>query len=169
VLLASVLLLLATSAGCGGTAQRNAAIVLDRSIGGVALGETRVDVERLLGPGRVVQTHDQKPPEPLVHGEDVRYPEAGLEVWYVSHNATAASRADGVVIAALTGSSRYETPQGVGVGSRLAEVQAIPGIACHGTRHPSGCQHGASRRNKPATSFQLSGDRVSRILIAFAD
>src|SRR5438132_988125 len=86
-------------ASCGATARSgsgsNTLIVLDHSIGGVALGEKRVDVERHLGRGLVLHRVDQKPPEPTFHEEDVLYAKYGLEVWYVSRDATQASRERG--------------------------------------------------------------------------
>jgi hypothetical protein len=91
------------------------------------LKERRSDVERLLGPGVVVKTEDQKPPEPPDHTEYVRY-KGGLEVVYVS--STPARRAGGIAIAVLTTSSRYRTKPGVGVGSSLSDVRKIRGIEC---------------------------------------
>jgi hypothetical protein len=138
-------------------------IVLDRSIGGVSLKEKRADVERMLGPGVVVKTEDQKPPEPPAHEEDVQYARDGLEVVYVSQ--TAAQRASGLVIAVLTTSSRYRTKEGVGVGSTLADVRAIRGIKCYGA---GDCQHG-NTHNKPGTGFAFRGGRVWRVVVTILD
>jgi hypothetical protein len=142
-------------------------IVLDRSIGGVALRERRSDVERLLGPGDVVQTSDQKPPEPPFHIEDVLYPN-GLEVTYVSRERS--SRAQGRVFRLVTSSPGFRTSQGVRVGSTAAELRSIKGVTC-GNLLNLDCQHSGRRHNQPSTFFRLSGPngRILRIAIGYAD
>jgi hypothetical protein len=120
---ASLALILAGCRGSGNGQARDELIVLDRSIGGVALREERADVERRLGRGFVLKADDQK--QPPVHGEDVLYTKHALEVWYVSRNATNASRERGRVIAVLTRSPRYQTPEGVHVGSPASALHAI--------------------------------------------
>jgi hypothetical protein len=161
-------------AGCGGSsesrAHANTLIVLDHSVGGVALNEQRAVVERSLGRGFVVKAGDQKPPGPTVHGEDVLYAKHGLEVVYISRNATPASRAHGRVVLVLTHSPRYRTPQGVHVGSTAAELHSIKGVDCD---EPAGldCQHGGHVHNQPGTTFRLDypGGKVVRIAIARSD
>lgn len=156
-----------TLAACSssGSSRLSSRIVLDRSIAGVHLKEMRRDAERTLGRGVVVKTSDQKPPEPPAHGEDVRYANSGVEVFYVSK--TAADRAEGRVIAVLTTSPRYRTSTGVHVGSSFADVRAIKGMKCYGTGM---CQHGCYAVNTACTGFDLTGDprndRVWRITLS---
>lgn len=153
-------------AGCGsarkGQARDDTLIVLDRSIGGVALREKRAHVERRLGRGFVLKADDQK--QPPVHGEDVLYAKHGLEVWYVSRNATNASRERGRVIAVLTRSPRYQTPQGVHVGSPASALHAIEGVTCS----LEDCQHGYNALNHPGTTFRLDYEGGTVVLIGIA-
>jgi hypothetical protein len=153
---------------CGGSersrSQEGGAIVLDRSIGGVALGKKRSDVEWSLGKGFVLDAEDQKPPEPPVHGEQVLYAKSGLEVWYVSTNASKASRARARVIAVVTRSPRYQTPQGVHVGSPAAALDSIQDLKCY----LEDCQHGYHALNQPGTTFRLDHPRGEVTMIAIA-
>jgi hypothetical protein len=142
-------------------------IVLDRSIGGVALKGQRSDVERGLGRGFVVHTEDQKPPEPPVHGEQVLYAKYGLEVWYVSRNATPSGRARGRVIVVLTHSPRYRTAQGLHVGSSATALRAVGGVNCYHV--DTECQHGYNALNQAGTTFRLDrpGGTIVEIAMAF--
>ncbi len=156
-------------AACGGSATRlpnaDTRIVLDQSIGGVALREKRADVEHRLGRGIVLKAEDQKPPDPISHAEDVLYAKHGLEVWYVSRNATKVSRERGRVIIVLTHSPRYVTPEGVHVGAPARTLNAIKGVRCS----LADCQHGYNALNHPGTTFRLDypDGRVVMIAVAF--
>lgn len=91
-------------ANCGSSHNRPAGsrlIVLDRSIGGVALRQRRPVVDRLLGRGIVRSKQDQKPPEPPAHIEDVVYAN-GLEVIFVSRDAASRSLGRAVVVRTLS-------------------------------------------------------------------
>jgi hypothetical protein len=163
---ASLLLL----ANCGGSHNRPAAsrlIVLDRSIGGVALRQRRAVVGRLLGRGIVRSKQDQKPPEPPAHVEDVVYPN-GLEVIFVSRDA--ASRLLGRAIVVRTFSPSFATRHGVRVGSPESAVRSIQGVTC-GSVLNHGCQHGGHVHNRPGTFFASSGPngKIVSITIAYAD
>ena len=139
-------------------------------MGGVALRERRADVERRLRRGFVLHTGDQKPPEPTLHEEDVLYGKYGLEVIYVSRNATLVSREHGRVVVLLTHSPRFKTPEGVHVGSTAAELRSIKGVKCENLAGVD-CQHGGQVHNQPGTMFRLSGPGgvVVRIAIAYSD
>lgn len=128
-----------------------------------------MEVERFLGRGAVLHTSDQKPPEPRLHFEDVLYSN-GLEVGYVSGNATLRSRARGQVIVLLTRSPRFRTRQGVHVGSTAAELRSIQGVKCGNLANVE-CQHGGHVHNQPGTLFRLSGPggEVVSISIAYSD
>jgi len=139
-------------------------------MGGVALGESRADVERRLGRGFVLKAEDQTPPEPILHIEDVLYAKYGLEVTYISRNAGQASRERGRVALLLTHSPRYQTPEGVHVGSAAAAVRRIKGVKC-GNLLDLDCQHGGRVHNQAGTMFRLSGPGgvIVRIAIARSD
>jgi hypothetical protein len=157
--------------GCGSSASRGdrvrTLIVLDRSIGGIALRERRSEAERILGRGAVIQTSDQKPPEPPAHTEAMLYP-SGLKVYYVSRDA--ASRMRGRVVLLVTSSPTFRTRHGVHVGSSAAELHSIKGVTCYNLLKLD-CRHGGSRHNQPGTFFRLTGTqgKVSRIAIGYAD
>ena len=169
---AFVTVLVLTVSACGGNgasrSSANTSIVLGHSMGGVVLAETRADVERHLGRGIIVHVEDQKAPEPTLHIEEVQY-NNGLEVSYVSRNATRASRLRGLVSGMLTYSPRFRTPQGIHVGSSARDLLAMKGVRCEGLGID--CQYGALAHNKPGTMFRLDGPGgvVTRIVIAYAD
>jgi hypothetical protein len=164
------LLLSLTGVACaGGHESRtgpgpSSLIVLDRSIGGVALKEERADVERRLGRGRLVQSRDQKPPEPPAHSEHVRYPMDGLDVWYVSRDATSSERERARVFAVRTSSTRYRTRGGVRVGSPVGMLRALRGLECFA----ESCQHGFHGARRAGTAFRLDrpGGRVTWIAVS---
>ena len=162
--------LTACGASDGSRSNGDTLIVLDHSMGGVALGERRADVEHRLGPGFVLHTGDQKPPEPTLHTEDVLYAKHCLEVFYVSRNATKASRERGRVALMLTRSPDYRTPEGVHVGSTAAELRTIKDVKCDDPANLD-CQHGGHVHNQPGTMFRLSAPDgvVMRIAIAYSD
>lgn len=166
------LLLSLTGAACAGGHEtrtcpaKSPLIVLDRSIGGVAVKEERSDVECRLGRGRLVEAWNQKPPEPALHLEHVRYPMAGLDVWYVSRDATRPERARGRVMTVRTRSARYRTAEGVRVGSPVTKLLALPGLGCL----LATCGHRLTGR-QTGTVFRLdrSGGRVIWIAVSIAD
>lgn len=164
------LLLSLTGAACAGRHDSrpgpgtSSLIVLDRSIGGVALKEERSDVERRLGRGRLVQAEDERPPAPPSHGEHVRYPMQALDVWYVSRDATPAGRARARVFIVRTTSTRYRTAQGARVGSPAAKLKTLVRLVCA----LESCQHGYHSARQTGTTFQLDrpGGRVTWIAVS---
>jgi len=157
-------------ANCGSSNDRPAPrrlIVLDQSIGGVALRQHRAVVDGLLGRGIVRSKQDQRPPEPPAHIEDVIYAN-GLEVIFVSRDA--ASRSRGRVVLLRTFSPSFETRYGVRVGSPETAVRSIAGVTC-GSVLNHGCQHGGHVHNQPGTFFESSGPngKIVAITIAYAD
>jgi hypothetical protein len=120
---------------CGSSARpRDSRIVLERSIGRVALREPRTDVERVLGKGTTIGND-------VNHGHQISYPKAGLMVVYAP-----GLRDREAVFAVLTVSPRYRTDGGVGVGSSRSAVKAIGGIECYS----STCASAAPRTGSPA-------------------
>jgi hypothetical protein len=119
----------------GAASLPNHRIVLDRSIGGIAVRERRTTVEATLGPGRRSGAHRS-------------YLRGKLEVWYTGRPAR--------VFALRTRSATFETRGGIGVGSSYTEVAAIHGTTCYAG---SDCQHGFARLNSPGTGFHFDAPR----------
>src|SRR5712691_2715814 len=114
-------------------------IVLDRSIAGVNLGETRASIERRIGVGFVLGgARTDTSTTPPQHVERIQYDAAGLYVTYVSAGAAPRQLLAGKAVVLETTWTSFRTPQGVHVGSTLGAVKAIPGIRCFGAV----CQHG---------------------------
>ena len=134
------------------------AIVLDRSIAGVALGETRSSIELRTGPGSLVSARTDS----SGHVERIAYDAAGLYVTYVSAGTLATRPAGRAVVLETTWTS-FRTQQGVHVGSTLAAVRAIHGVRCYGTV----CQHGYMAHGA-GTSFLVDPvrRRVVRIVVS---
>lgn len=138
-------------------------IVLDRSIAGVGLGETRGAIERRIGAGSLVSARTDTSTAPPGRVERVAYDAAGVYVTYASSGATAAKLAAGKAVVLETTWTSFRTPQGVHVGSPLASVKAIPGVRCFGPV----CQHGY-RGKGAGTSFLVDPVRkkVVRIVVS---
>ena len=134
--LAAVLACLTAAAAHAVTITRT--IVLDRSIAGVGLGETRGGIESRIGTGSIVSARTDTSTRPPGHVERVAYSAAGLYVTYASAGVTPARLAAGKAVVLETIWMSFRTPQGVHVGSPLSAVRAIPGVRCFGTV----CQHG---------------------------
>lgn len=153
----------ATVAGVAQAVSITRTIVLDRSIAGVALGQTRASIERRTGPGSIVSVRTDTSTRPAGQVERVAYDAAGLYVTYVSAGATPARLGAARAVVLETTWTSFRTPQGVHVGSPLAAVKAIPGVRCFG----SVCQHGYLGR-RGGTSFLVDPVRkqVVRIVVA---
>lgn len=136
-------------------------IVLDRSIAGVNLGETRASIERRIGTGSVVSTRT----DASSRVDRIAYDAAGLYVTYVSTGSTARRPAAAKAMVLETTWTSFRTPQGVHVGSPLAAVKAIPGVRCFGAV----CQHGYVGSGG-GTSFLVDPvhKRVVRIVVGFS-
>jgi hypothetical protein len=141
------------------------AIVLDRSIAGVNLGETRSSIERRIGTGYVVSIRTDTSTTPASHVERIGYDAAGLYVTYVSAGAAPRQLATGKAMVLETTWTSFRTPQGVHVGSPLAAVKVIPGVRCFGPV----CQHGFAGGGG-GTSFlvDLTRRKVVRIVVSFS-
>jgi len=139
-------------------------IVLDRSIAGVNLGETRSSIERRIGAGYLVSVRTDTSTTPPSQVERIGYDAAGLYVTYLSAGAGPRQLAAGKAMVLETTWTSFRTPQGVHVGSPLAAVKAIPGIRCFGPV----CQHGFAGRGG-GTSFLVDPvhKKVVRIVVSF--
>jgi hypothetical protein len=141
-------------------------IVLDRSIAGVAVGETRASIERRIGPGLVVGgARTDTSTSPPSHVERIRYDAAGLYITYVSRGTTPRLLTGRATVLETTWTS-FTTAQGVHVGSSLAQVRAIPGTRCFASVV---CQHGYTKATRGSgTSFlvDLARRRVVRIVVS---
>ena len=163
VVLATSLACLAAGSALAVTITRT--IVLDRSIAGVNLGETRASIERRTGTGAIVSVRTDTSTVPSARVERIAYDAAGLYVTYVSTGASARKLAAGKAVVLETTWTTFKTPQGVHVGSPLAAVRAIPGVRCFGAV----CQHGYSGAGG-GTSFliDLVHKKVVRIVVGFS-
>lgn len=141
-------------------------IVLDRSIAGVSLGETRAGIERRIGTGSIVSVRTDTSTVPVSRVDRIAYDAAGLYITYVSTGASARRLEAGKAVILETTWTSFKTPQGVHVGSSLAAVKAIPGVRCFA----SVCQHGYAGSGG-GTSFLVDPvhKRVVRIVIGFSD
>ena len=141
-------------------------IVLDRSIAGVHVGETRASIERRIGQGFVLGgARDDTSTVPPSHVERIEYDGAGLYVTYVSRGNSARRLAAARATVLETTWTSFLTPQGVHVGSPLGALQRIPGLRCFA----SVCQHGYSKSSGGAgTSFLVDPVRrkVVRIVVS---
>jgi hypothetical protein len=164
IAVAVALAIVAAAAGIARAVRITHAIVLDRSIAGVRLGQTRRSIERRIGPGYVVSVRADTSTKPRGQVERVGYDAAGLYVTYVSAGASARALAAGRAMVLETTWTSFRTPQGVHVGSSLAAVEAIPGVHCFGAV----CQHGFVARGS-GTSFLVDPVRkkVVRIVVSF--
>src|SRR5581483_11585374 len=70
-------------------------IVLDRSIAGVNLGETRASIERRIGTGSIVSVRTDTSTRPPSRVDRIAYDAAGLYITYVSTGSTARKHAAG--------------------------------------------------------------------------
>jgi hypothetical protein len=140
-------------------------IVLDHSIAGVNLGETRASIERRIGPGSVVSVRTDNSTHPPRRVDRLAYAAAGLYTTYLSTGSSARKLAAGKAMVLETTWTSFKTPQGVHVGSPLAAVKAIPGVRCFGAV----CQHGYTGSGG-GTSFLVDPvkKRVVRIVVGVA-
>ena len=160
-------LVLAGGASAGGRVSISPTIVLDRSIAGVSLGESRSAVEGRIGHGYIVSIRDDTSTAPPSHVERLGYDAAGLYVTYVSAGTAARALRAGRVVVLETTWTSFRTPEGVHVGSPLAAVKTIPGVKCFAAV----CQHGYTGAvGRGGTSFLVDPvrRRVVRIVVSFS-
>lgn len=128
-----------------------------RSIGQVAIGSERAEVEARIGPGRLI-SRTPDPLRPTNRNLDtvvIAYPRAALVVLFATAEASASARR------VATRSPRHRTAGGVGVGSTRAALRAaFPRALCAAAT----CT--ATRSGAPGlTRFDLRGNRVVRLVI----
>src|ERR1700693_2244686 len=124
IVLAAVVLGCAAAAGSALAVTITHTIVLDRSIAGVNLGETRASIERRIGSGFVLGgARTDTSTTPPQHVERIEYDAAGVYVTYVSPGASARQLAAGKAVVLETTWTSFKTPQGVHVGSPLSAVK----------------------------------------------
>lgn len=162
--LTAVLIGCAALAGSALAVTITHAIVLDRSIAGVSLGETRAAIERRIGTGYIVSIRTDTSTALPSHVERLGYDAAGLYVTYVSAGASPRQLPAGKAVVLETTWTSFRTPQGVHVGSPLGAVRSIPGIRCYA----GVCQHGYTGKGG-GTSFLVDPvhKKVVRIVVSF--
>jgi hypothetical protein len=161
---------LVSACGSATTPSDNVTIVLDRSIAGVSLGESRSGAERTLGSGfRVSERIEGTGSEPRTRIETRFY--KGLNITYVESVHSSAHGREHVGILD-TEDARYRTPSGLGVGSPWQDVLALQHTSsslgsCSTIAHQ--CQHGGSwaTGGRLTVFFRGSGDRVTRVVMMF--
>jgi hypothetical protein len=165
VALASAVIGCAVAAGSALAVTITRTIVLDRSIAGVNLGETRASIERRTGPGYVLGgSRTDTSTTPPQHVERIEYDAAGLYVTYVSPGTSATQLAAGKAVVIETTWTSFRTPQGVHVGSPLAALKAIPGLRCFA----GVCQHGyVGKGGGTSLLVDQVRKRVVRIVVSF--
>jgi hypothetical protein len=128
--LAPVLAAALLAGACSGSSHAvrpPSTLITASSLGGIRLGDSRKTVDTMLGPGRV---------ERSPNGDTtVVYRHAGVTVFYGPADAT---RHRGAYMVRTT-SPRYRTRRGIGVGSSLSRLAAIPVLTCSVTR-PQSCE-----------------------------
>ncbi len=141
-------------------------IVLDRSIAGVNLGETRASIERRIGTGFVLGgARTDTSTTPPQHVERIEYDAAGLYITYVSAGVAVRQLAAGKAVVLETTWTSFKTSQGVHVGSPFSAVKAIAGVHCFA----GVCQHGYTGKGGGGTSFLVDPihKKVVRIVVSF--
>ena len=129
------------------------AIVVQRSIAGVALGMTKAQVRAILGsPTRV---RDGK--SPAGHFVQLVYGRVTVEFQDAPH----------VTVTTLRTSSRLErTATGVGVGSTERAVRrAVPDVACYGWKGGRQCILGKLLPGRAVTIFELERGHVTELVV----
>ena len=148
-----------TSFGCilaaavlipAGTAD--ALIQIDRGIAGARIGNSRAEVRAALGTPSNTATGTNE------FGPWVRYTFAGgIRVMFQGRRQ--------VTSVTLTGRGD-RTSRGVGVGSSEATVKAnVSGITCETFGTFRTCHTGSGEPGQRITDFQISGGRVSRVVV----
>jgi hypothetical protein len=148
-----LLLLLGLSAAVAIPASANAAIVPQRGIAGVNLGQTAKKVRQIAGtPVRVRRGSN----------------EIGSYTVYVYRGLTVNFFAGSQVTAVSTGARTQRTSGGIGVGSTEAELTtAIPAVTCETLGGFRSCVLGTQEPGQKVTLFALKGGKVKRVTISF--
>jgi hypothetical protein len=147
VFAAAVLVPLVLAAGA------SAAIVPNRSIGGVALGQTRAQVRSALGT-----------PLSVRHARN----EFGAFTVFRYAQVTVTFQGNAGATGLTTTSRAQRTRKGVGVGSTEAQVKAgVPGVRCQTFAALRHCTLGRELPGRRVTDFVLRRGRVVRVVVGF--
>jgi hypothetical protein len=129
-------------------------VVVNRSIGGVSIGDARAEVEEALGrPASTVAL--------ALGGQD------GRLLRYRSHGAPLLVTLDatGRVVSIEAYAAFFRTAGGVGPGSPLADVRGLPGFRVDYCRYGYWNGSAASPPGRVVTVFTPAGDEVESVLI----
>ena len=139
----------------------NSQVVLDHSIGGAKLLESRSAVERSVGHGRVLSSTLDRSARPKAERVTrVSYLLGALVVTYVSTKPKPP-----IALVLESTSRRFRTRTGIGVGSSFASLRSVRGITCPGPGFIE-CEHGYAAVNASGTTFRF--DRPHGTVISIA-
>jgi hypothetical protein len=139
--------------------QAKALVMPSASIGGVTIGERRVEVERLTGEGSHVRTNQ-------FGAVYVSYDAYGLDVIYirgVKNNGEISN--EPVVVQIRTTSPHFRTRSGIGVGSSLSQLKQVAPTVCYPGKAINAytCRVGTRTNSYPETFFDLTDRRIVAI------
>jgi hypothetical protein len=143
-----------------GKADADTSIDVNGAIGGIHTGDTRIAVEKRLGAGKTISTVSRHQKVGGGTITRVNYPASQLVITYLESSTRPAW-----VFGVSTASPRYQTTDGLGVGSTLTQARHEPGIRCSVAPGFLACQGGLGYQ-KPISSFTVRNGRVVSVFTA---
>jgi hypothetical protein len=123
------------------------------SIGPVTIGESRAEVEALLGRG----TSEALGKDASFLSARILYPRAGLEIGFSK------SALHPIAVWVVTRAPRYHTRSGLGIGSQIDRLAGVVPLTCRDQLAVRVCDVGTSPHAGPAMTFRARNGHVDRI------